>query len=75
MLARLNEMLFLGQMMLFDGSQHGCICPLQLARRIARLGVWALREQTLCCAQPLLFCRQAHCLPQGTESLVWLLDD
>ena len=63
MLPCLDEMLLLGQMMLLDGSQHGCICPLQLAPWIAGFGVGALREQTLCCTQPLLFCWQAHCLP------------
>ena len=73
--ACLNDVLLLGQMVLFDGGQHGRICPLQLARGIARLGVRALREQTLRCTQPLFFRRQAHCLPQGTESLIWLLGD
>ena len=75
MLACLNEMLLLGQMMLFDGSQHGRVRPLQLARGIAGLGVWALRQQALSCTQALFFCWQAHCLPQGAESLIWLLDD
>ena len=74
-LACLNEMLFLGQMMLIDGSQHGRIRSLQLARGIARLGVWALRQQGPSCTQPLLFCWQAYCLTQSAEGLVWLLDD
>ena len=74
-MACLNEMLFLGQMMLFDGSQHGCVRPLQLARGVARYGIWALREQALSCTQPLFLCRQAHCLPEGAKSLIWLLDD
>ena len=68
-------MLFLGQVMLFDSSQHGRVCPLQLARRIARLGVWALREETLSCTQPLFVCWQADCLTQVAESLSWFLDD